>query len=132
MNVATIRTGLADTIGSIAGLRVYSTVPDAPSVPCAVIYPDSIQYGRTLDGTGNVRMVIQVLAAAINSQAGQDALDGYCADSGATSIFATIESDPTLGGACQNAQVTEMRSYGVTGDSTRYYSAELVVDILAT
>jgi hypothetical protein len=132
MNIADIRTGLETTIGTIAGLRVYGTVPDAPSVPCAVVYPDQIQYGRTLDGTANIRMVVQVMVAAVNSQGGQDSLDGYLADSGSTSIFTTIENNPTLGGVCQNAHVTEMRSYGVVGDSTRYYSAELVVDILAT
>lgn len=132
MNIADIRSGLETTLGSIAGLRVYATVPDAPAVPCAVIYPDQIQYGRTFDGTANIRMVVQVMVAAVNSQGGQDMLDGYLADSGASSIFTTIENDPTLGGRCLNAHVTEMRSYGVVGDSTRYYSAELVVDILAT
>jgi|DEB19_MinimDraft_3_1074340.scaffolds.fasta_scaffold25515_3 hypothetical protein len=132
MNVADIRTGIANALSSITTLRVYTSVPDSPQVPCAVIYPDTVQYGQAFSGEANVRMTIQVLTASVNTQAGQAELDGFCADSGSTSIPAKIEANPTLGGAAVSASVTEMRNYGVMGDTTRYYSAELVVDVYAT
>lgn len=132
MNIAPIRAAFETTLAAIPGLRVYPTVPDAPSVPCAIVIPETIRYAQTFDGSANIRFVIQVLAATINSQGGQTALDGYCADAGPTSIVEAVDNDPTLGGTVQLAQVTDMRAYGVIGDTVRYYSAELVVDVWAT
>lgn len=132
MNLSDLRDGLVSALGGISGLRVYGTVPDSPQVPCAVVVPDSVQYGQTLDGSANVRMIVHLMTASINASAGQKELDGYLADAGSTSIYQTIETNPTLGGKCQNARVTEVRSIGIAGDTNRYYAAELVVDIWAT
>jgi hypothetical protein len=131
MNLQEVRTGLANALHAIPNLRIYPTVPESPQVPCAILVPESIRYGQTFDGAANVRVTIHVLAASINAEGGQRLLDEYVADEGNQSIAKAIEDDPTLGGQCQYAQVVEMRSYGVMGDTTRYYSAELSVDVWA-
>jgi hypothetical protein len=132
MNLTSIRTGLETALSAISGLRVYGTVPDSPTVPCAIVVPETVTYGQTFDGSAEVRMTIQLLVGSINSEGGQTELDDYLADSGNKSIYAKIDADPTLGGSCQNARIVEARSFGTVGDSVRYYTADLTLACWAT
>lgn len=131
MNLGTIREGLETTLSGVPGLRVYGSVPDNPTVPCAVVIPDSIQYAQDFDGTTLVRLVVQVLTPSVNTIAGQATLDDFCSVGTPHSIYDQIEANPTLAGSCQDAHVTDLRSYGTVGDAIRYYGADLVVEVYA-
>jgi hypothetical protein len=73
-----------------------------------------------------------VIVARADEQAAQTALDAYCASSGAGSVKAAIEADPTLGGAAQTTRVTDLTSYQVLAvNELQYLAATFAVSIIA-
>jgi hypothetical protein len=131
MNLAAIRSQLQQTLAQASGVRVYDTVPDNPQVPCIIVIPETVRYGQTFSGEATCRFVLQILAASVNSRGGQQTLDGLISDSGDQSVVQLLEADPTLGGTVSMCSPIEVRSYGTVGDTVRYYSAEMTVDVWA-
>ena len=131
--VGGIRTALADAIGSIKGLRVSATVPDNPNPPVAIVVPVSVSYdtafGRGLD---TYQFSVMVIVGRMSERTAQNSLDAYINPTGASSLKTAVESDVTLGGACQNARVTGVVNYGslLIGD-TEYLSADFQVTVYA-
>lgn len=133
MTVSAIRTGLANRLATISGLRYAAVVPEDPNPPVAIVIPSTITYdstfGRAMD---EYEFTILVLVGRVDSRTAQNLLDGYCNPSGATSIKTAIEGDRTLAGVAFDLRVTSMRNYQQTlvGDTT-YLSAEFVVQVYA-
>ena len=99
----------------------------------AVVYPDRIAYDQAMGrGSDEYTFVIIVIVGRIAERTAQNSLDAYCNPSGASSIKAAVESDPTLGGKAFDCRVTEMRGQSnlVIGDAT-YLTAEFVVSVIA-
>ena len=128
-----LRAGLAARLATITGLRTSATLPDQPTPPQAVVYPDRVSYDNALGrGSDEYTFIIIVIVGRVAERAAQTSLDAYCNPSGATSIKAAIEGDSTLGGNALDCRVTEMRGQGslTIGDVT-YLTAEFVVTVIA-
>lgn len=131
--MANLRTGLANRLATITGLRTSATLPDQPMPPQAVVYPERVVYDNAMGrGSDEYTFVVLVIVGRIAERTAQTSLDAYCNPSGATSIKAAIEGDSTLGGNALDCRVTEMRGQGslAVGDTT-YLTAEFLVTVLA-
>ena len=133
VTVGALRAGLAANLATITGLRANAIQPDNPTPPQAIIFPTSITFDRTFKrGLDEYAFTITLIAGRQDARNGQAVMDGYCAPTGAGSIKTAIESDRTLGGACQSLKVTELSAYGSTsiGD-TIYLTADFSVIVYA-
>jgi len=88
-------------------MRVYDLIPSVPVAPAAVVgqldFTFDLNNARGLD---QANLDVIVLVQRFTERTGQNDLDKYLAGSGAYSIKAAIESDLTLGGACNTLRVT--------------------------
>ena len=133
VTVGALRAGLATNLATITGLRANAIQPDNPTPPQAIIFPTSITFDRTFKrGLDQYAFTITLIAGRQDARNGQAVMDGYCAPTGTGSIKTAIESDRTLGGACQSLHVTELSAYGSTsiGD-TIYLTADFTVIVYA-
>lgn len=133
MNLSQIRDGLAEQIEAVAGLRTYRFVPDNPTVPCAIVVPETVEYDTAQGGGHDITFVVLLLAGGVSDRAAQELLDGWLDDTGSLSVKAAVEADATLGSLADSTRVTGVRSYGVrqlAEGGVRYYAAELEVEVL--
>lgn len=96
-----------------AGMRAYATEPDKPNLPC--VYPRVVDwtYDDTFDSTTTWHFDIWVLAGLDPGfNRAQTMLNPYLSPSGANSIKAAIDGDPSLGGTVASARVTGGGAYG--------------------
>ena len=111
MIISQIRDGIKKNISSIDGLRTYDIVPDVIVPPCVVVgqldFTFDLNNSRGLD---QANLDVFVIVQRFSERAAQDKLDKYLAGSGDNSIKAAIESDRTLGGACDTLRVTSAES----------------------
>lgn len=125
-----IREGLKTNLGTIQGLRVYDTVPDIPTPPCAVIGQLDITFDiNNSRGLDLAYIDVLVIVQRFSERAGQDQLDKYLAGSGNYSIKAAIESDQTLAGACNTLRVTSAESGVYNAGDVEYMSYRYKVTV---
>jgi hypothetical protein len=102
-----VRDGLKTNLQAIQGMRVYDLIPSPAVAPAAVIgqldFTFDLNNGRGLD---QANLDVVVLVQRFSDRTGQNELDKYLAGAGDYSIKAAIESDRTLGGACDTLRVT--------------------------
>lgn len=132
---ATIRANLETNIKTVSGFRAYDRLPDSPEVPCAVVYPMDpfIQRSTMQKGFMELHYAVTILASRADAEKGQSKLDSLLATSGSNSVWAAIESDKTLSGACDDCTVMEVTKY--TGNwvvgTIPYFGCQLGVRVLA-
>jgi len=112
--LTSIRDGLKTNLETISGLTAYEYVPDWIEPPIALVAPiNSLNYDSTMArGADTYEIPVIVYISRVDAQLSQDTVDGYLASSGATSVKAAIESDPTLGGAAMSVRVISATDYG--------------------
>jgi hypothetical protein len=102
-----VRNGLKANLEAIKGMRTYELVPTVPVAPAAIVgqldFTFDLNNARGLD---QANLDVVVLVQRFTERSGQNELDKYLAGSGDYSIKAAIESDLTLGGACNTLRVT--------------------------
>jgi hypothetical protein len=128
-----LRTGLANRLATISGLRSSAYIPDNPQPPVAVVMPGRIQYDTAFGrGSDEYQFTIMLIVGRVADRASQTTLDGYCESSGSRSVKAAIEGDRSLGGKALDCRVTEMTNQGslAIGDVT-YHTAEFSVTVIA-
>jgi len=83
--------------------------------PAAIVIPNrpAILYGVTMDGEVTVNLLAIVVLSAANDNTGQVALNAIISSSGAKSINAAVQADPSLGGTCEFAVVQQVSQYGL-------------------
>jgi hypothetical protein len=131
--VTDLRTGLANRLATITGLRSSAYIPDNPQPPVAVVMPGRIQYDTAFGrGSDEYQFTIMLIVGRVADRASQTTLDGYCESSGSRSVKAAIEGDRSLGGKALDCRVTEMTNQGslAIGDVT-YHTAEFSVTVIA-
>lgn len=114
MELADVRKGLADSLGTIEGLRVFDYMPESAEPPCAVVgFPETLEFdkafARGLDEYPSIPIYLFVGRA--DARASQEKLGAYCAGAGALSIKEAVESDKTLGNVCDTATVVRVRGF---------------------
>jgi hypothetical protein len=102
-----VREGLKTNLQAIKGMRVYDLIPSPAVAPAAIVgqldFTFDLNNARGLD---QANLDVVVLVQRFTERTGQNELDKYLAGSGDYSIKAAIESDRTLGGACDTLRVT--------------------------
>jgi hypothetical protein len=126
-----IRTGLAEQIGQVSGLRSSANFLDAPRPPIALVLPDRIEYDLNANrGADTFIFTVQVIVVRASDRGAQLALDKFTV--GPDSVKDAVESDRTLGGSADTCRVTELRNYGqVTIGDVVYLGFELEVEVVA-
>jgi hypothetical protein len=127
--ISELRTGLANNLATISGLRTTPTIPDNPNPPIAVILPQGVEYDNTFGrGMNTYTFAVTVIVGRVSERSGQNALDAYVSSTGSASIKLAIESDKTLNGKAFDLRVTDSRNYGeLTVGEVTYLSAEFTV-----
>jgi hypothetical protein len=131
MGARAVRDGLIARLDTIEGLRVSSRVPDQITPPAAMVKLDSLPFDSTMNrGSDDMRFIARVFTSKASDR-GEDALYDYLDGSGAESIKAAVEADPTLDGVAHFAVVVEAREIGVSQspDGTQYYTVDFVIDV---
>lgn len=105
--VSQVASGLQARLATISGLRAYSYQPEQLNPPFAFPVLQQIEYHRAMGG-GDVLMTWGITAVTGRwvDRTAHTLLDGYLSYSGASSIRAAIEADPTLGGVCDTLIVS--------------------------
>jgi hypothetical protein len=83
-----------------------------------------------MDGEDDTTFAVTVLVSWADQVAAQKALDGFLASTGATSIKAAIDADPTLDGIVDYAHATLVEEERITlVNSVEYLAADIVVEV---
>ncbi len=113
-SLTAIRTALAANLASISGLAQSPYMLANPTPPAAEIAPGEIRYDEAFArGLDRWQFKVRVFVGMTSDIGAQKRLDSMLASSGAGSIKAALESDRTLGGACEDLHVTGCRGYMV-------------------
>lgn len=131
-DVTAMAQGIATNLSTISGLRTYSTIPDDPNPPAAVVSLQSTNYDEAFAGGLVIyNFVITVIVARVTERRAQERLHDYI-QTGSGGIKNAVESDPTLGGSAIDARVTEMSNIAsVSIDSVDYLTADFSVTVRA-
>jgi hypothetical protein len=130
----TILEALAAALETIAGLRVFSYMPDSLAPPAAIVQlPESIDYDLTFGrGADTYNLRVLLLVGKVSDRASTANLAQYLNAAGATSIKAAVEADPTLGGLVDDANLKRASGIGTyTVAGTEYVGALLDVEVTA-
>ncbi len=129
-----IREGLQERVATIATLReVYARWPKSVNAPCAMVQPSSPTVLEQITFSGGFQYsidVVVIVPLAAGPDVAQAALDPYLDTEGASSIWAAIEADQTLGGTCSSLDITAVSAYAplVVAD-VEYESARWTVAV---
>lgn len=97
-----------------AGRRnVYPVLQPNPTLPAIQIAGlERVTYHNEATAGSRWSVIVQAISAgAAFSPTAQDQLDAWVSEEGDQSLVAAIESDPTLGGLCDDVTVRECRGY---------------------
>jgi|ERR1044071_7280091 hypothetical protein len=111
-----LREALAANLSSIKNVQVSAYMLVNPTPPAIHVIPGPTQYHLTM-GKSSMdewwEFTIQAFVAATNDIGSQKLLDSMLASDGDRSVKAAIESDTTLGGACDDLIVTQRTGYQI-------------------
>lgn len=131
MTIQQIRTGLANNLATISGLRVSLDVPDQINVPMAIVQLDDITYDQAYGGgLTQYNFTVTVFVSRASDRTAQRKLDEYAFTT--NGIKSAIESNKTLGGNAFDVRVVEMSNIGtVSLGEVSYLSADFRVNVFA-
>lgn len=94
MNLSTVMQEIGTVLDGVTGLRVTAHPPGSVTPPAGVVgYPDRISYdqtyGRGLDVIEGLTVLL--LAGRVTARSARDAVGGWTAGSGPTSVKAALE-----------------------------------------
>ena len=118
-----VRDALKVNLQTISRLRIYDTIPDIVTPPCAVVgqldFTFDVDNARGLD---QASVDVYVIVQRLSERTGQDKLDNFLAGSGKGSIKTAIESDRTLGGLVDTLRVISAESGTYTSGDQSFLS----------
>jgi len=129
-NINGIRDALKSNLQTITNLRVYDTIPDIVTPPCAVV--GQLDFTFDIDnmrGLDQASVDVYVIVQRISERTGQDKLDNFLAGSGNGSIKTAIESDRSLGGLVDTLRVISAESGTYTSGDQSFLSYRYNVTI---
>ena len=132
-----LRAGLAANLATITSIQTSGYILSNPTPPTAwVTYDDPLVEFDLTFGRGGDKwfLVVEVFVPLTTDRGGQARLDPYLEGSGATSVKAAIESDTTLGGACESCRCTHIDGVGdyQLGERGAMLGFRAHVEIIAT
>ena len=126
----TVLDALAAAVDNISGLRTYAYPPDQVSPPAAVVGLPESPFDISMGGANEWAIPVFVIVGKVTDRTTRAALCSYVTPTGATSVKAAIEADPTLGGACDSVAVTRAEFSTITVAGTEYLAAELTANVV--
>lgn len=112
MDIVAVRAGLAANAATIAGLTCTAYAPDAVAVPAFFPIEIAIAFDESNNRTTDAAAVTcRLLVSSADDRDGQQALDAYLSGV-AGGLKEALESEPTLGGACDWTVLTHIDGYG--------------------
>lgn len=126
LNLNTAMDAIGTALAGITGLNVYSYIPDAVTVPAAVVgFPDEVEYDSTMArGTDRCRFQVTILVQKTNDQTARNDLAGYMNGAGTTTTAVKAALD-AIGPYVR----VERARVGITGvGQVDYLSATFDVD----
>jgi len=109
-----VMTALETLLDTIDGLRVAAYLPGQVTPPQASVGVPAINaYRGPFQRDLQLAPTITVLTSAASDRVGQLLLADYANPTGATSIIAAIETDPTLGGIVNSTYVESFTPLGL-------------------
>jgi hypothetical protein len=128
--VQEIREGIDDRLATIADLRHSPVVPGVVNPPHAFVKRRQTTFGVSMDGEDDVTFAVTVLVSWADQTTAQESLDEYLASTGAKSIKAAIDADPTLGDIVDFAHATIVEDERITAFyGVDYLAADIVVEV---
>lgn len=137
MDVDLIRSALATAMRTVvdasgAQLEASAFADSSVDPPWGYVADVAGRFDVTLDGADDLTVTIKLVTSQSEDRRGQELLNAFLKDTGATSVKAAIESDPTLGGQCSDLHVSGWDGYRpVEIAGIEYYGAELTVVVMA-
>lgn len=109
-----IREGVAARLQTIRGLQASARILVNPTLPTAYVLPGDIDFHQTMgDGHSDWHLTIELQVGTVSDIGAQDTLDALISETGAKSVKAAIEAEPTLGGLVDDLVVQGVRDYGL-------------------
>lgn len=132
MDIQAVRNGLKANAATIAGLKTWAWLPDSVVPPVFYTADLLIEFDRAFaHGLDDLIVTCRVLVSKADDRAGQAKLDGYMRGSGLTSVKAALESDRTLGGACDDVHVMRVLGFGLyQHQGVDYMGAEWITHVI--
>lgn len=129
-----IRRALKTALSAIDGLEVHAFHVGSITPPAVVIMPapgDFFDYSTAFGPTHDLDIIIGLFVEAGDEESASDQVDGFADPTSATSVWAAVQADPTLGGAVDSAAVLTARDYGQYDYAgTAYYGCQFIVSVL--
>lgn len=134
MSIDGIRTGIANNLAGISGLRTAPELPDNPNPPVALVQLRTVEYDQAFQrGLAVYTFTVTVIVGRAAERIAQRRLNDYCDNTGSSSVKAAIESDKTLGGAAFDVRVVSMDNIGsLQANDAVYLAAEFTVNAYAS
>jgi len=113
--MAALREALATNLSSLPNVQVSAYLLANPTPPSIHVVPGMTEYHQTFGGNTAEwwEFSVQAFVAAVQDIGAQRRLDEMLDDSGASSVKVAIESDTTLGGACDDLIVLRRTGYQI-------------------
>lgn len=129
-----VRDGLEARLRTISGLRVYDYIPDnVAGYPAAVVFPPTnADYSNFLaNGNFTVEFIVVLLVPSVVDRKQLD-LYALLDKEGASSVFAAVEADRSLGGLNVDARVTTATDPLSRGQmaSTQTYQRAVTIQVI--
>lgn len=125
-----VQSGVATALRTIPGLRVYEFPSDRIEPPAAILSLPETAYDVTLNGRSDHWLYqIWVLVSRADDESAFREMTEYVESEGLKSIRQAIESDRTLGGACDTSAVVRARPLFTTMAGTEYLTAEFTLEV---
>jgi len=132
-SISELRSGLANNLQTIRGLRVVETLPDVVNPPMAMLGLSKVEYNQQNQRSMSLyTFQVTVVVGRVSERTAQAALDVLVAP-GSGSIKYALESDRTLGGKAFDVFVPELSAIGAMSvNGIDYFSAEFSVQVYAS
>ena len=112
--ISEAKKGLAAALSGIDGLRVFDYTPDSlHEFPAAIVHLESRDSVGILGG-GSIRgsLCVEVLVSAADARQATETLDAFLEPTGAQSIEAAANTDPTWRGAVDDTRLVSVDNIG--------------------
>lgn len=132
MDLNEVALGLAANVSQVPEVNPLDYVPDAIPDNAFMVGEIDIAFDKTFGrGSDELTITCRLFTSRADDKSGQQKLRSFMMGGGITSIKKAIESDRTLGGACDDLRVTSARGNRlfVVGE-TRYYGVEFEVFVI--
>lgn len=133
--VTQIATAIAAPL-TTAGIRTVPYLPDLFTPPVALVGIDDVNYHDAfgVPPPSMYKFTLFLVVSRVDDRTAIGALEGYMSTTGTTSIIATLEADPTLGGVVDNTIVRKggpTRALTIGTSGVVYATVEFTVEVYA-